>query len=129
MQYQLIFLLLFVSFDALGVDEKSIQELFRKYELVMDHKKIDLIDEVFTKKFIKTSGGKEELIAKIKELRVSPQKIKSQITWKRGKGNLALVRMKEIFPDKSKNQNGGNEFIVIIEDSKPKIDGTLSDAD
>jgi hypothetical protein len=129
MYLQLILILICVSFNAIPVDDKSIQDLFRKYELIMDQKKIDLIEEVFTAKFIKNSGGKEELIQKIMDLKVPPNQSKLQITWKQGKGNLILARMKGMGEEKSKNQNSGTEFIVVIEDLKPKIDGTLSDAD
>lgn len=68
MRIQLILTFILFTFQALAVDDKSMQELFSKYDSLMDHKKIELIEEVFTQKFIKEAGGKEELIEKIKEL-------------------------------------------------------------
>jgi hypothetical protein len=124
MRFQLIILTLLISFSAIAVDDKSMQELFKKYDLVMDQKKIELVDEVFTKKFIRDSGGKKELVDKIKELTVPANRaaIKKQMTWKKGqKGELYLAKVK-----KEKHET---EFIVIKEDGKLKIEGTLSDGD
>ena len=132
MRIQLIILTFILSLSALAVDDKSMRELFRNCDLVMDDKKIELIDDVFTKKFIKESGGKEELIEKIKGL-TSPSKQKStsqppQVSWKKGqKGQVYLAKLKS--SNKSSKSEGESEFIILIEDGKPKIDGTMSDAD
>lgn len=128
MRIQIILLLIAFAANAFAVDDKSINELFKKYDLVMDQKKIELIDEVFSQKFIKESGGKEELISKIKGLPEQLVSPKTNITWKKGKGNIILARMKEVSSDKRKTHQA-TEFIVVMEDSKPKIDGTLSDAE
>jgi hypothetical protein len=129
MRFQLILFFTFISFNALAVDDKSIQDLFHKYELVMDQKKTELIEEVFTEKFIQNSGGKAELIQKIKELKEPPGSIRSRLTWKRGRGNFILARFGHQIREKSQAENEQTEFIIMIRDSKPKIDGTLSDAD
>lgn len=132
MRIQLIILTLIFSLSALAVDDKSMKELFRNYDLVMDDKKIELIDDVFTKRFIQESGGKEELIEKIKGL-TPPSKTKSvpqpsQVSWKKGqKGQVYLAKLKS--SNKSSKSDGESEFIILIEDGKPKIDGTMSDAD
>ena len=130
MRIQLILTFILISFNVLATDDKSMQDLFSKYDLVMDHKKIELIDEVFTQKFIKEAGGKEELIEKIKEL--SPANAKSvekpKLTWKKGlKSEIYFATVKNPSPNKSKKENQESEFIVMKEDGKLKIDGTISD--
>lgn len=128
MRIQLILLTLLLSFNVIAVDDKSMQELFKKYDSVMDHKKVELIDEVFTKKFIYQSGGKEELIEKIKELSSPPSNTKTSMTWKKGtKGTMYFAKVKEISPQKSKKTDHEAEFIVVEEEGKLKIDGTISD--
>jgi hypothetical protein len=121
--------MLFVSFYALGVNDQSMSELFKKYESVMDHKKIELIDEVFTKKFIKESGGKKELIKKIKSLPESLVQSQTTMSWKKGnKGEIYLAKLKEKSMNKNIPISNEAEFVVIKEDGKLKIDGTISDA-
>ena len=128
MRIQLIIISFLLSLNVFAVDDKSIQDLFKKYDLVMDNKKVELIDEVFSQKFIKDSGGKQELIEKIKELTPPPSPRPTKVTWKEGKGNLILARTQASAVNKSKHQTT-TEYIVVIENGKPKIDGTLSDAD
>lgn len=130
MRIQLIILLSLFSLSAFAVDDKLMKELFEKYDQVMDQKKTDLIDDVFSKKFIRDSGGKEELVGKIKELAVPPSQNKTSMTWKKGqKGEVYLAKVKEISANKSKKDSHESEFIVINEDGKLKIDGTMSDGD
>lgn len=121
--------ILFTSLQVCATDDKSMQELFKKYDSVMEDKKTDLIDEVFSKKFIEESGGKKELIAKIGEL---PKKLlppQKTMSWKKGnKGRVFLAKVREISTQK-KADNHEAEFIVVTEDGKLKIDGTLSDGD
>lgn len=129
MRIQLVILFTLFSLSAFAVDDKSMKELFAKYDQVMDQKKTDLIDEVFTKKFIRDSGGKEELISKIKELTSPPSQSKTSMTWKKGlRGEVYLAKVKEISTNKMKKDSQESEFIVITEDGKLKIDGTMSDS-
>lgn len=130
MRIQLILTFILFSFNALATDDKSMQELFSKYDSVMDHKNIELIDEVFTQKFIKEAGGKEELIEKIKELAPSNEKSvqKTKMTWKKGlKNEIYFATVKDLSANKSKKENHESEFIILKEDGKLKIDGTISD--
>ncbi len=130
MRIQLILTFIFFTFNAFATDDKSMQELFSKYDSVMDHKKIELIDEVFTQKFIKEAGGKEELIEKIKDLSPKTQKSqqKTKMSWKKGlKNEVYFATVKNLSPNKSKKENHESEFIVMKEDGKLKIDGTISD--
>lgn len=130
MRVQLILTFIFLSFNSFATDDKSMQDLFRKYDSVMDNKKIELIDEVFTQKFIKESGGKEELIEKIKELSPSAEKAaaKTKMSWKKGlKSEIYFATVKDLSQNKSKKENHESEFIVLKEDGKLKIDGTISD--
>jgi hypothetical protein len=129
MRFQVTFFMLFISFYAFGVDDQSMNELFQKYDSIMDHKKIELIDEVFTKKFIKGSGGKKELINKIKSLPESLVQSQTTMSWKKGnKGEIYLATLKEKSLNKKISSSSEAEFIVIKENGKLKIDGTISDA-
>jgi hypothetical protein len=88
----------------------------------MDGKKVELIDEVFTKKFIASSGGKNELSKKILTLKPSKKKSPdaSLMSWRKGiKGEIYFAKYKS---------ETTSEFIVVKEDGKLKINGTLSDA-
>src|SRR3989344_1494063 len=132
MRIQLIIILALFSFSISASEDQEMKELFKKYDLVMDHKKIELIDEVFTKNFIKGSGGKEELIDKIKELTVPKEKAlkKDNLSWKKGqKGEVYLATLEEHSTQKNKKDTHKAEFIILKEDGKFKINGTLSDGD
>jgi len=130
MRIQLILSCLIFSLNAFAVDEKSMQDLFKKYDLVMDQKQVELIDEVFTQKFINSSGGKKELIQKIKELPTPTQKSlpATKLSWKKGlKGEIYFAKVKPVSTNKSKESSSDSEFIILNEDGKLKIDGTISD--
>lgn len=131
MRIQLAFLtiLCFMSV-AFAQDDKAMNELFQKYDQVMDYKKTDMIDDIFTAKFIKESGGKQELIEKIKELPTPKNKkaSTSKTTWRKGlKGDMYFAKLKEVSSNKKDSHEA--EFVVIKENGKLKIDGTLSDGD
>ena len=133
MRIQLAFItvLCFMS-SAFGQDDKAMNELFQKYDQVMDYKKVELIDEIFTQKFIKESGGKTELIEKIKELPTPKTKVAptTKATWRKGlKGDIYFAKVKEVSPQKSKKEDHEAEFMVVKENGKLKIDGTISDGD
>lgn len=125
-------LFVFISSVAFAKGDAEVRDLFKKYDQVMDKQEVKLIDEVFSKKFIKTSGGKKELIEKINGL-ATPNKSAStppsEVTWKKGlKGEIYFVKMKE--PTTAQKITHGTheaEFIVVEEDGKLKIDGTISD--
>jgi hypothetical protein len=112
-------------------DEKTIKELFDKYERVMTEHKTELIDDVFTKKFIRESGGKEEFIEKIKELPKAKKKTKLKRIlerWKKSKiGNMFIAKIKKESQKNEKNEPTSSNFVLIEEDGKLKIDGTVSD--
>lgn len=131
MRIQLAFLIIlcFMNF-AFAQDDKAMNELFQKYDQVMDYKKTDMIEDIFTAKFIKESGGKQELIEKIKELPTPKNKKTSttKTTWRKGlKGDMYFAKMKEVSNNKKDSHEA--EFVVIKENGKLKIDGTLSDGD
>jgi hypothetical protein len=105
---------------------KEIHELFKKYDQVMLQKKTDLIDDVFTKKFIEASGGKRELIEKISELKTEKKAPELKVTWQKkakGKGYFA-----KLLPT-DKKQKSNSEFNLVEEDGKLKINGTIGDAE
>ena len=71
----------------------------------------------------------QKAIEKIKELEAPPSNTKTSMTWKKGtKGTMYFAKVKEISPGKSKKDNHEAEFIVVEEEGKLKIDGTLSDS-
>lgn len=130
MRFQISFLILFASFYALGVDDNSMNELFKKYDLVMDQKRIELIDEVFTQNFINNSGGKKELIKKIKSLPESLIQNKSTMSWRKGiKGDVYFAKLKEESFSKNTASSIEAEFIIKKVNGKLKIDGTISDGE
>lgn len=123
MRIQLILLLLF-SLSAMASDEKSVNDLFQKYDQVMDQKKVELVDEVFTQKFLKESGGKEEFISKVKELPKAKSIRPSKVSWHKGKKTeMYFARLKPV--EKGKESN--SQFILKKENGKLKIDGTIGD--
>lgn len=130
MRIQLIALMCIFSFSVHASDDKSMKELFAKYDQIMDEHKVELVDEVFTQKFLENNGGKEEFIAKVKELpKVKKRKgLRSLLQkWKKSKvGRIFFAKVKDadVKPGKSPHES---EFVVIEVDGKLKIDGTLSD--
>jgi hypothetical protein len=128
MRLRITALLYFLSSAVMASSEKSMNELFKKYDQVMDAKKIELIDEVFSKKFLRESGGKEKLASKVKALPVEKNLPETKVSWRKGaKDEIYFARIKPT--RKSKQAAQGPEFIIIEEDGKLKIHGTLSDAD
>lgn len=127
----IIFLLLFGQ--AFASSDKEMAELFMNYDAIMLKHKVELVDKVFTEKFLKNSGGKEEFVAKVKELPKSEAKSISlpSVSWKKGnKDEIYFANLKEISSDKKKSSHdSGSRFIVVREEGKLKIDGTMSDAD
>ncbi|MGE3611138.1 MAG: hypothetical protein AB7I27_16220 [Bacteriovoracaceae bacterium] len=120
-----IILLLFISMNVLATDDKTVNDLFAKYDKVMNQNKIELIDEVFTKKFLTENGGKEEFISKVKS--IPPKKSAPfKITWEKGH-KTKNIYAKIIPQEKGKISN--SKFILKDEDGKLKIDGTVGDVD
>ena len=130
MRFSITALFILCSSIAFAKGDLEVRDLFKKYDQVMDKQEVKLIDEVFSKKFIKTSGGKKELIEKVNGL-ASPKKVSKpspEITWKKGlKGEIYFVKMKELSSEKDSKGEHEAEFIVVEEDGKLKIDGTISD--
>ena len=121
MYIRIILLLICLPFVAEANDDKTIKELFVKYEKIMFEKKLDLIDEVFSQKFLKESGGKSEFIGKVKGLAQPKKKKPLAPTWKKGKrSDIYLAKLRA---------GAGSEFIIVREAGTLKIDGTMSDAD
>ncbi len=104
--------------------EKDMRKLFDKYDQVMGQQKVELIDEVFTKKFLDSHGGKEAFTEKVKTLPyVKPKKGISKAF-----ARLKKSKVGKFFTVKDKQGDiVSKEFIVKEEDGKLKIDGTLSD--
>lgn len=132
MRFQLIIVFM-ISFSASAASDKEMTDLFKKYDAVMLSHKVELIDEVFTEKFLTSAGGKKEFSEGVKELPKSDAKSLSapNITWKKGvKDEIWLAKRKEAV-DKKKGQpaESGNQFIIVKENGKLKIDGTMSDAE
>lgn len=131
MRIQIMWLFMLFSLEG-NASDKRVTELFMKYDLVMKHHKVDLIEEVFTKKFLRESGGKQELIDKIKELpQVKNKSFRPQnLIIKKGlQEEMFFVQINEENLKSSVQQHSGSQFIIVKEDDTLKIDGTLSDAE
>lgn len=128
MRIQLILLICLFTTSVYASQDKAMSELFVKYEQVMSYHKVELVDEVFTKKFLKENGGKDEFIEKVKDLPLKKEKKgfgKLLDRWKKSK-------MKNMFFAKIKTESSPHpesSFIVVEEDGVLKIDGTVSDGD
>ena len=106
------------------------KELFVKYDKIMKQHSVELVDEVFTKKFLDENGGKEEFISKVKELpKVKERKGLGKLlrSWKKSK--VAKMFFANIADQGSKTDAPAREsqFIVVEENGVLKIDGTVSD--
>lgn len=123
MRFQLILLLLF-SGNSVASSDKEMNELFKKYDQVMDQKKVDLVDEIFSKKFLESSGGKQEFIKKVKTL-PTEKSIERKLTWRKGLKS-EMFYAKQLDPKKNESSS---EFIIVKENGKLKIQGTIGDAE
>jgi hypothetical protein len=132
MRIQLIIVFMF-SFPAAASSDKEMADLFKKYDAVMMEHKVELIDEVFSQRFLVSAGGKKEFSEGVKELPKSDKKSLSApvINWKKGvKDEIWLVKRKvETSKKKGPPSESGNQFIIVKENGKLKIDGTMSDAE
>jgi hypothetical protein len=131
-----VLLVIFLSLFTLGLqanEDKEMKELFHKYDKIMKHHRVELVEEVFTQKFLKENGGKEEFIAKVKELpKLKERKgLRSLLrSWKKSKvGKIFFAKVKDEDSDKEKSPSPESQFIVVEEDGKLKIDGTVSDGE
>ena len=130
MRIQLIAILSLLSLSLQASDDKAMKGLFEKYEQVMMDHKVELVDEVFTKKFLADNGGKEEFIAKVKELpKIKKKKGLGSLlrNWKKSKvGKIFFANVKDD-EKKSNTPSHESQFVVVEEEGKLKIDGTVSD--
>lgn len=134
MRFQLITLLCLISISAFATDDKRMQELFEKYDRVVNEHQTELVDEVFTQKFLKENGGKEEFIAKVKELpKVKKKKGLRKLlqNWKKSKvGKIFFAKVKdEGDPERPQKHPVESQFVILEEEGKLKIDGTVSDGE
>ncbi|HXH32178.1 MAG TPA: hypothetical protein VNJ01_15340 [Bacteriovoracaceae bacterium] len=136
MRVSIIFLSFILStFSAHAMSDQSMNELFRKYDQVMVQKKVELIDQVFSQKFLKENGGKDSFIAKVKELPSVTQKSlppATKVSWKKGvKKEIFFARIQDA-PNAHKTLKKDihhPEFIVVLENGKLRVDGTISDGE
>jgi hypothetical protein len=131
MRIQLILLLLMSSFVYAGNDQE-IRDLMENYDRVTKAHEMDLIDDVFSEKFLSDNDGKEEFIEKIRSLPKMEVKSTPEFKhdWRHGlKKEFIFVKLKlkHLFKQKSEGPARGGEFIIIRENGKLKINGTLSD--
>jgi len=125
MRIQLMLILLLFSLTTHSSEEKEINILFQKYQSVMYEKKIELIDEVFSTKFLNDNGGKKELIEKIKGLKIEKKQPGPKLTFK--KGQIDEIYFIKLVPPGKSERTISNEFIIKKENGKFKIDGTMTD--
>ena len=125
MRVQLMLILLLFSLPTHSSKEKELTLLFEKYQSVMTNKKIELIDDVFSSKFLKDNGGKKELIEKIRELNVDKKQPAPKLSTR--KGLLDEIYFIKLVPAGKNQADVSNEFIIKKENGKYKIDGTMTD--
>lgn len=137
MRLQLIFFTLLFSSLASAVSDKEVSEVFAKYDTIVREQKFDLVDEVFTAKFLKDVGGKDEFIQNIKDFAKEESALKSKslalptkIQWKKGvRDEIYFAKKVEVSNLKSNASPAKSDksFILKKENGKLKIDGTISD--
>jgi hypothetical protein len=134
MRLQLILLALFTCFSCVASSpDKEMNNLFFNYDAVMKDHKFDLIDEVFTKKFLEEVGGKEEFIQTIKEYPKDNNKSNSfqKLSFKKGsRDEMYFAKREEAGTEKSRVSSANkssSSFVIKKENGKLKIDGTISD--
>ena len=115
-----------ISTSSFASSDKEMQQLLDKYDDVTKYHNVEIVEEVFTKNFLKHNGGREEFITKVKS--VPKQKKKKGLgllvkKWKRSKvGKFFSASIKG--PEAN---SPTSEFIIKEEDGKLKIDGTIGD--
>jgi hypothetical protein len=115
-------------------EDSDVQDLFNRYERIVSGHETHLVEEVFSANFLKENGGKKEFIKKVKsEPRLAEKSFPAtSVTWKKavkGESIFAKLKPKSVNNQKSKKPESHSEFIVVKENGKLKIDGTISDAD
>lgn len=115
-----------ISTCSFASSDKEMQQLLDKYDDVTKYHNVEIVEEVFTKNFLKHNGGKEEFIEKVKS---APKEKKKKglglivKKWKRSKvGKFFSAKVKG-----SEANSPSSEFIIKEEDGKLKIDGTIGD--
>lgn len=115
-----------ISTSSFASSDKEMQQLLDSYDDVIKYHNFEIIDEVFTKNFLKHNGGKEQFIAKVKSAPKEKKKKGLSLLvkkWKRSKvGKFFSVKVKGPAAD-----SPDSEFIIKEEDGKLKIDGTIGD--
>ncbi len=125
MRIQLMFILLLLSLSVHSSEEKEFKLLFEKYQTLMANKKVELIEEVFSTKFLKDNGGKKELIQKIRELKIDKKRPDPKLNFR--KGLMDEIYFVKLVPAGKSADSVSNEFIIKKENGKFKIDGTMTD--
>ena len=134
MRVQLVLFLIIFSSVAFSSEDAEVRDLFSRYQRVVSGHETHLVEEVFSEKFLKENGGKSEFVEKVKsEPKVADKSIPvPQITWKKAlKGESILAKLKPITTNKEKFKKieNGSEFVIVKENGKLKIDGTVGDAE
>jgi hypothetical protein len=123
---KIVLLISLVCSNAFASSDKEMQELFDNYDDVTKYHNTDIVEDVFTKNFLKENGGKEKFIEKVKS--APKQKKKKGLglllkKWKKSKvGKFFSAKGHD-----DDNKSPSPEFIIKEEDGKLKIDGTISD--
>ena len=104
-----------------------------KYDSIMLRSRVEYIDDVFTKNFLDSHGGKDEFIAMVNELPKDEYKSLQppRFSWKKGsKDEMFFATLKPLdsgFKSLENNPHEGTRFIIVKEKGKLKIEGTMSD--
>lgn len=135
MRIQIILLFTLLVNVAHAKGDKELRHLFNKYDAIMLRHRVEHVDSVFTKAFLNAHGGREEFIEMVKELPKDESKslMPPEFTWKKAaKEEVFFATLKPLsnevnFKSKSSESHGGTQFIIVKEEGKLKIDGTVSD--
>jgi len=126
MRVQLILLIgLLLNSTVWANNEKEMQTLFEKYDAIVKYHEVEFVEEVFSQKFLKENGGKEEFVTKVLDSpkEKKPKKLKRILqSWKKGKvGKIIFAKVKD------DEKSDPSQFVIVEENGKLKIDGTISD--
>lgn len=100
--------------------DADFKKLFTDYNDVMTGNSPGLVNEVFTLRFLKDSGGKESLLAKIKSDKDKTKIDLSKMKWRKGQsGQFYFVKL---------DPQSTSDIVVKKENGKLKVDQTLSDS-
>ncbi len=126
----LLICLALLSGPAMAGLDSDVKALFEKHEKIIHLHQTELIEQVFSKRYIQDKGGLKDFEASIKEKpKADEKKLKDMsVSWKKGAVTDRILARREEMKN-GKKDKGHTEYIVIKKDGKLIIDDTIGDAD